>query len=110
MILRRRLRMEEPNTEDPPSDDTFPSEGAFDIHDDLPDKLYAFIQATVRWKMIEPDDYEYTGSISLHLLGQMKIWEEASLTIQGAYGAFQPAQTLQGRRWHRVLCLRRTTN
>ncbi len=82
----------EPNTEDPSSDDAFPSEGAFDIHDDLPDKLYAFIQATVRWKMTEPDYYEYTGSISLHLLGQMKIWEEASPTVQGAYGAFQPAR------------------
>jgi hypothetical protein len=84
---------DDPDSEDPPSDDTFPSEGAFDIHDDLPDNLYAFIQATVRWSVTEPDDYEYTGSISLHLLGQMKIWDEASPTIQGAYGAFQPART-----------------
>jgi hypothetical protein len=84
---------DEPDTEDPSSDDVFLSENAFDIHDDLPDRLYAFIQATVRWRVTEPDYYEYTGSISLHLLGQMKIWEEASPTIQGAYGALQPART-----------------
>jgi len=84
---------DEPEAEDPSSDDAFPSESAFDIHNDLPDSLYALIRATVRWQVTDPDEYRYSGSISLHLKGHMKLWEEASPTVQGGLGAFQPART-----------------
>jgi len=83
---------DDPDTEDPSSDAAFPSESAFDIHDDLPNSLYALIRATVRWQVTEPDEYRYSGSISLHLKGHMKLWEEASPTVQGGLGAFQPAR------------------
>ena len=82
---------DDPDREDPSSEDAFPSESAFDIHDDLPGSLYALIRATVRWTVTDPDEYAYTGSISLHLKGHMKLWEEASPTVQGDHGAFQPA-------------------
>lgn len=84
---------DEPETEDPSSEDAFPSESAFDIHDDLPDSLYALIRATVRWQVTDPDEYRYSGSVSLHLKGHMKLWEAASPTVQGGHGAFQPART-----------------
>ena len=84
---------EEPDTEDPSSDDAFPSESTFDIHGDLPDSLYALIRATVRWQVTDPDEYRYSGSVSLHLKGHMKLWEAASPTAQGGQGAFQPART-----------------
>ena len=84
---------DDPDPDDSWSDDSSQPEDALDAVNGFPERISVSIHALVRWTVTNPDEDEYTGTVNLHVNGNMKIVEAGSPTVPGAQGAFRPVLT-----------------